>query len=160
MRFETPGHRVALLAFELLPALGGMGDFEAAGLKDHAPIECGHSFVGFNAPLGEQASCAGVVVLEHQARCVRGGAPIVEKRALIEHDDIAPSHFGEVIGGATADDASADDDDLGVRFHGTGLLVVCDNLSQGKDGAGTTRKIAYCLKEVNEGILKSKNLTG
>src|SRR3954466_4461953 len=51
----------------------------------------------------------------HAARRVPGRAG-GQLRAFDEHE-VVPAAFGQMIGDAGADDAAADDDDLGVRLH-------------------------------------------
>ena len=55
----------------------------------------------------------------HAARGVPGRAG-GQFRAL-DQDDVLPAALGQMIGDAGADDASADDDDLGMRPHGESL---------------------------------------
>ena len=72
-------------------------------------------------PLRQARHRARRVVLEDQARGVRGRAARLPERSLVDDDDLLPARVGEVVGDAGAGDPGADDDDargLG-RSHGT-----------------------------------------
>ena len=56
---------------------------------------------------------AGEVGLEHSPRGVRGGTPGLEQGALVDDDDVAPAELRQVVDGAAAGDAGADDDQPG-----------------------------------------------
>ena len=48
---------------------------------------------------------------------VAGGAAVADEGASLEDSDIALTGFGQIIGGCTADDAAADNDDIGCLIH-------------------------------------------
>ena len=65
----------------------------------------------------EPAHRARAVRLEHEPRRMRGRAPRLEQRALIDHEDVGDPQLGEVVRGARANDARSDDHELRAISH-------------------------------------------
>ena len=93
---------------QLLHPLLGAGDLEAAGLREDA-----HLLVLLDRVEGQVGDLPGVVDQEDEVRRVPGRAAGVGQRALVDLDDVGPAESGQVVHEAVADDAGADDDDLG-----------------------------------------------
>ncbi len=114
---ETPGARVPDLAFQIVPALGGGGDFEAAGWEPGGGVERRDLGEGAGGPLGEFRNGTRAVVLEDAAGSVGGRAAGFEERSAVDDEDIGAAELGQLPGGGDPDDAGADDDGLEVGLH-------------------------------------------
>ena len=117
---EPPGAGVADFAFQIVPAFGGGGDFEAAGWEPGGGVGGRDFGEGGGGPLGEFGDRAGGVVLKDAAGGVRGGAAGFEERGAVDDQDIGAAELGQLPGGGDADDAGADDDGSEVGLHGGG----------------------------------------
>jgi hypothetical protein len=84
------------------------GDLEAAGLREDT-----HLLVLLDRVEGEVGDLPGVVGQEDEVRRVPGRPAGVGQRALVDLDDVGPAEACQVVHEAVADDAGADDDDLG-----------------------------------------------
>ena len=108
-------------AGELLHALGGASDLDAAALGEDV-----HLLVLSHGLSGQVRHLLGVVHREDEVRGVTSRAAGVGQRALVDLHDVAPPETGQVVHEAVADDAGADDDALGLgrKAHRTSFRIV------------------------------------
>ena len=112
-RLDAPGRRRRRPALELLHPLGRPRDLDAAALGEDAEF-----LVLADAVERQRRHLLRVIRREDEVGGVAGGAARVRQRALVEEDDVAPAEVRQVPGQAVADDAGADDDDLGSSRDG------------------------------------------
>ena len=105
---DAPGLGRGHAALELVHALLGAGDLDAAGVDRQV-----HVAVLVGGLLAEQRHLLVVVDREDEVRGVAGRTARVGQRALVEQDHVGPAEAGQVADQTVADDAGADDDDLG-----------------------------------------------
>ena len=105
---DAPGLGRGHPAAQLLHPLLGARDLEAAALGEDAEL-----LVLLDRVEREVGDLAGVVGQEDEVGGVTGRAARVGQRALVDLDDVGPAQLGQVVDQAVADDAGADDDDLG-----------------------------------------------
>ena len=105
---DPPGRGGGHPALELLHPLRRPGDLDAARLEEDPQL-----LVLVDAVDREGRHLLGVVGQEDEVRGVAGRAAGAGQRALLEQDDVRPALLGQVVGHAAADDAGADDDDVG-----------------------------------------------
>ena len=108
-RVQPPRHRLPDAPLQLLPPLRRRGDLHAAGAPER-PLRRRDLAVQFRAPHRQLGDALGDVVLEHHPRRVRGRAPVLPERPLLQHDDVAPAHPRQFIRRAAPDDPRADND--------------------------------------------------
>jgi hypothetical protein len=114
---QPVGAGSALFALELFPARRRRRHLDAAHLVEALFALVGERLERVHRVFGELGHQLRVVGLEDQARRVGGGAAGLEERPLVHHQDVLPAELRQVICGATAGDAGADDDDRGVGAH-------------------------------------------
>ncbi len=116
---DAPRLRVAVPAVQLSPALRGRRDLQAAdGVEAPGPVqrqvrELAHRVL---RQLGHRLAGIG---LEDQSRRVRARPAGGEQRSLVEHGDVGPTAFGQLVGQRAPDDAGADDHDTWRGSHGS-----------------------------------------
>ena len=108
MGLDTPCHGRGDAALQFEHPLVGAGDLDAAAVDRHVEVA-----VLVGALLTEQGHLLVVVDREDEVRGVAGRAAGVGQWALVEQDDVGPAQTGQVADQTVADDAGADDDDLG-----------------------------------------------
>ena len=108
---EAPGH--ARAPHELLESLGAAGDAYGSDLLEAGRVAhlAFQPVVEVGGVGGQPGHVVGGPQAAHQAGGVPGSA--AGERVALEHDDVGPAEFGEVVGDAGTDDATTDDDDLG-----------------------------------------------
>ena len=95
-------------ALEFVHSLLGTGDLDTPGIN--RPV---HVAVLVGALLAEQGHFLVVINWEDEVRGVTGRATGVRERTLVDEDHVLPSEAGKVADNTVADDASANDDDIG-----------------------------------------------
>ncbi len=117
MRFQPVSRGQAVAAQQVLPAGFGRRHLNAA---DGIPAWLALVAELAQQPrgvLGHLAHEARAVGLEDEARRVGGGAAGLVEGAAVDDDDVAAAELGQVVGGATTDNARADDDCPGMSAH-------------------------------------------
>ena len=106
---EPVAERAAVAAVELVPALLGRRDLDAADrVEAGQPVELERLSSVDRRPR-ELRHRVRRVELEHEPRRVRRRAAGLPQRALVDDHDVGPALAREVVGDARADDAGADD---------------------------------------------------
>ena len=105
---DAPRHGGGHAALELVHALLAPGHLDATGVDRHVEVA-----VLVGALLAEQCHLLVVIHGEDEVRGVPRGAARVGERALVEQDHVGPAEAGQVPHQTVADDAGADDHDLG-----------------------------------------------
>ncbi len=110
--FDPPRLRRGHPALQLLHALLGAGDLDAAALREHAPLR-----VLAHRLERQLRHLLRVVDREDEVRGVTGRTAGVRQRPLVDQHKVAPAERGEVVGQAVADDSGADDHRLGAVWE-------------------------------------------
>ena len=127
-------------ALEFVHALLGSGDLNATGIDREV-----HVAVLVGGLLTEQRHFLVVVDREDEVRRMAGRAARVGQRALVQQDEVGPAEAGQMAHQAVADDAGADDDDLGGSrevAHVGSPQCWCDAVSGVGDALGSRGAVA------------------
>ena len=127
-------------ALEFVHALLGPGDLDAAGIDREVQVA-----VLVGGLLTEQRHFLVVVDREDEVRRMAGRAARVGQRALVQQDEVGPAEAGQMAHQAVADDAGADDDDLGGSrevAHVGSPQCCCDAVSGVGDALGARNAVA------------------
>ena len=125
---------------EFVHALLGSGDLDATGIDREV-----HVAVLVGGLLTEQRHFLVVVDREDEVRRMAGRAARVGQRALVQQDEVGPAETGQMAHQAVADDAGADDDDLGGSrevAHVGSPQCWCDAVSGVGDALGSRDAVA------------------
>ena len=134
MSLDAPRRGGGHPALEFVHALLGPGDLDAAGIDREVQVA-----VLVGGLLTEQRHFLVVVDREDEVRRMAGRATRVGQRALVQQDEVGPAEAGQMAHQAVADDAGADDDDLGGSrevAHVGSPQCCCDAVSEVGDALG------------------------